>query len=56
LPPSACTADIPDCSGGALDWNGPAIGFSRSISAEPMDEWTVDHVTGRTLTALASDR
>jgi GNAT superfamily N-acetyltransferase len=39
-----------------LDWNGPAIGFSRSIGAEPMDEWTLYRITGRTLTALASDR
>ncbi|MGB6223759.1 MAG: GNAT family N-acetyltransferase [Pseudonocardiaceae bacterium] len=40
----------------ALDWNEPAIGFYRSIGAEPMDEWTVYRITGRTLTALATDR
>jgi GNAT superfamily N-acetyltransferase len=40
----------------ALDWNGSAIGFYRSIGAEPMDEWTVYRITDRTLTALASDR
>jgi hypothetical protein len=55
-PPSACAAGTPDCSGWALDWNGPAIGFYRSIGAEPMNEWTVYRITGRTLTALASDR
>ncbi|NJP69108.1 GNAT family N-acetyltransferase [Streptomyces spiramenti] len=36
-----------------LDWNEPAIGFYRSIGAEPMDEWTVQRVTGDALTALA---
>lgn len=40
----------------ALDWNEPAIGFYRSIGAEPMDEWTVYRITGRTLTVLATDR
>lgn len=40
----------------ALDWNEPAIGFYRSIGAAPMDEWTVYRITGRSLTALASDR
>ncbi len=24
-----------------LNWNEPAIGFYRSLGAEPMDEWTV---------------
>jgi GNAT superfamily N-acetyltransferase len=38
----------------ALDWNEPAIGFYRSIGAEPMDEWTVYRITGRTLTALSN--
>ena len=37
-----------------LDWNTPAIDFYRSIGAEPMDEWTVQRVTGDALTALAS--
>jgi hypothetical protein len=36
--------------------NEPAIGFYRSIGAEPMDEWTVYRITGRTLTSLARDR
>jgi GNAT superfamily N-acetyltransferase len=40
----------------ALDWNAPAIGFYRSIGAEPMDEWTVYRITGQALTALASNR
>ena len=29
-----------------LDWNAPAIGFYRSIGAEPMSEWTVQRLTG----------
>ena len=37
-----------------LDWNEPAIGFYRSIGAEPMDEWTVHRVTGDALHALAA--
>lgn len=36
-----------------LDWNEPAIAFYRSIGAEPMDEWTVQRVTGPSLRALA---
>ena len=32
-----------------LDWNTPAIEFYRSIGAEPMDEWTVQRVTGDAL-------
>ncbi|MFX4293150.1 GNAT family N-acetyltransferase [Streptomyces bohaiensis] len=36
-----------------LDWNEPAIGFYRSIGAEPMDEWTVQRVTGEALERLA---
>ena len=36
-----------------LDWNEPALGFYRSIGAEPMDEWTVQRVTGDALTSLA---
>ena len=36
-----------------LDWNTPAIDFYRSIGARPMDEWTVQRVTGEALRALA---
>lgn len=36
-----------------LDWNEPAIGFYRSIGAEPLDDWTVFRVTGDALRALA---
>lgn len=37
-----------------LDWNEPALGFYRSIQAEPMDEWTVHRVSGDALAALAA--
>ena len=37
-----------------LDWNQPAIDFYRSIGAVPMDEWTVQRVTGDALTRLAN--
>ncbi|MBB3772451.1 GNAT superfamily N-acetyltransferase [Angulomicrobium tetraedrale] len=36
-----------------LNWNEPAIRFYRSIGAVPMDEWTVQRVTGAALDALA---
>ena len=36
-----------------LDWNEPAIGFYRSIGAEPMGEWTTQRVTGDALVKLA---
>lgn len=39
-----------------LDWNEPALGFYRSIGAEPMDEWTVQRVSGEALRRLAADR
>lgn len=37
-----------------LDWNSPAIAFYRSLGALPMDEWTVQRVTGDALAKLAS--
>lgn len=37
-----------------LDWNTPAIEFYRSIGAEPMDEWTVQRVSGEALHRLAA--
>lgn len=37
-----------------LDWNEPAIAFYRSLSARPMDEWTVFRLTGPALDALAA--
>jgi GNAT superfamily N-acetyltransferase len=36
-----------------LDWNAPAIRFYRSLGAVPMDEWTVQRVTGDALERLA---
>lgn len=38
-----------------LDWNEPAIAFYRSIGAVPMEEWTVQRVTGEALDRLARD-
>lgn len=37
-----------------LDWNEPALHFYRDIGAIPMDEWTVQRVTGDALVALAA--
>ena len=39
-----------------LDWNAPAIGFYRSLGAQPMDEWTVFRLTGDALRRLAAPR
>jgi Acetyltransferase (GNAT) family len=39
-----------------LDWNTPAIGFYRSIGAEPMSEWTVQRLAGISLHDLAGRR
>ena len=36
-----------------LDWNTPSIGFYKSLGAQPMDDWTVYRVTGKTLEQLA---
>jgi GNAT superfamily N-acetyltransferase len=39
-----------------LDWNEPALGFYRSLGAEPMSDWTVHRVTGQALADLAASR
>ena len=36
-----------------LDWNDPAIGFYRRLSAEAQDEWTTWRLTGERLDELA---
>jgi GNAT superfamily N-acetyltransferase len=36
-----------------LDWNEPAIAFYRKIGAEPMNDWTVQRMTGAALVNLA---
>ena len=36
-----------------LDWNKSAINFYKSIGAEPMDDWTVNRVSGKNLIELA---
>ncbi|WP_262027689.1 GNAT family N-acetyltransferase [Microvirga sp. Mcv34] len=38
-----------------LDWNEPALGVYRSIGAIPMDEWTVQRMTGDALRRLAEE-
>ncbi len=39
-----------------LNWNESAINFYKSLSAKPMDEWTVYRLTGETLDLLASEK
>lgn len=36
-----------------LDWNKSALDFYQSLGAVPMDEWTVQRVTGEALLRLA---
>ncbi|HVK89563.1 MAG TPA: GNAT family N-acetyltransferase [Kofleriaceae bacterium] len=36
-----------------LDWNEPALRLYRSLGAVPMDQWTVQRLTGGPLAALA---
>ena len=38
-----------------LDWNQPSIDFYRSLGAEPMSDWTVYRLTGRTLEQMANE-
>ena len=38
-----------------LDWNRPSIDFYKSLSAQPMEEWTVYRLTRDTLDALAKE-
>jgi GNAT superfamily N-acetyltransferase len=49
----AVERDCPRLEWWVLDWNEPAIGFYKSLSAKAMDEWTVFRVDGDALTALA---
>jgi GNAT superfamily N-acetyltransferase len=36
-----------------LDWNEPAIGFYKSLGAQPLNDWTVFRVTGEALQQLS---
>ena len=38
-----------------LDRNTPSVGFYKSLGAEPMDEWTVFRLSGKTLSDLAAE-
>jgi GNAT superfamily N-acetyltransferase len=39
----------------ALDWNELALGFYRSLGAQPMNEWIMHRLVGEGLTALAAE-
>jgi len=39
-----------------LDWNETAIGFYKSIGAEPLNEWTIFRLKGEALARLAASR
>jgi GNAT superfamily N-acetyltransferase len=36
-----------------LNWNEPAIAFYRKLGAVPMNDWTVQRISGEALAALA---
>ena len=36
-----------------LDWNSPAIGFYKSLGAEPLEDWTIFRLKGEALSRLA---
>jgi GNAT superfamily N-acetyltransferase len=36
-----------------LDWNEPALAFYRKLGAVPLDDWTVQRISGDALRALA---
>ena len=48
------TEGLPRLEWWVLDWNEAALRFYRSIGALPMDEWTVQRVTGEALERLAT--
>lgn len=39
-----------------LHWNSPAIGFYRSLGAEPLEDWATYRLTGQALRRLARAR
>jgi GNAT superfamily N-acetyltransferase len=39
-----------------LDWNEPAIGFYRSLGAEPQEDWTTFRLHDEALVRLAATR
>ena len=51
-----CVAEgMPRLEWWVLDWNEPALAFYRSLGAVPMEEWTVQRMTGEALTRLAGE-
>lgn len=52
-----CLAEgLPRLEWWVLDWNEPALKVYRAIGAVPMDDWTVQRVTGEALQRLAEGR
>lgn len=51
-----CLAEgLPRLEWWVLNWNEPALRVYRSIGAVPMDEWTVQRMTGEPLRQLAEE-
>jgi len=51
-----CMAEgLPRLEWWVLDWNEPALKVYRSIGAVPMEEWTVQRMTGEALKRLAEE-
>jgi GNAT superfamily N-acetyltransferase len=49
----AITRDCARFEWAVLDWNEPAIGFYKSLGAQPMSDWTVYRLKGAALQELA---
>jgi GNAT superfamily N-acetyltransferase len=49
------TEGLPRLEWWVLDWNEPALRVYRSIGAVPMEEWTVQRMTGEALRQLAEE-
>ncbi|MBJ6127343.1 GNAT family N-acetyltransferase [Microvirga splendida] len=51
-----CMAEgLPRLEWWVLDWNEPALRVYRAIGAIPMEEWTVQRMTGEALKRLAEE-
>jgi GNAT superfamily N-acetyltransferase len=52
----ACERDCGRVEWAVLDWNEPAIGFYKSLGANPMLDWRIFRLTGEPLKKLADHR
>jgi len=55
LASQALAEGCPRLEWAVLDWNTPALGFYARLGAQPMEEWTVQRLSGPALAALAAE-